>query len=359
MKIIDRYTLKQFLKMLILFLAGVIFIFILVNFFERIDKFVEKRASPISVIKYYLFQVPYLIVLLFPVAHLLATFFSLGEMARKNELLAIKASGINLIRLFKPLILLALLNSFLAFVLSETLSPLGMRIARDVYAVEIRKGTRRFGRTFAKDLSFWGRGNRFFFFESINSTKNMAYGIIMMEFKDGEISKRVDARKGVYAKEGWIFYDVTERIFKGDRDVVNFFKEKKFPEISESPFDFLKGRKELEEMGWKELVRRIEMLKRAGLSYAEDLVEFHTRIAFPFANLVILLFALPLASSLRGRGRAYGFGISVIFSFVYWGIMQFSKALGQVEKLGPLLSAWLPNLIFLGFALLSFRKVKR
>lgn len=345
--------------MLILFLAGVIFIFILVNFFERIDKFVEKKASPFSIIKYYFYQIPYLITLLFPVAHLLATFFSLGEMARKNELLAIKASGINLLRLFKPLIILALFNSFLAFFLSETLSPMGMRTARDIYAVEIRKGTKRFERTFAKDLSFWGQGEKFFFFESIDSRKNLAYGIIMMEFERGIIKRRVDAKKGIYTKEGWIFYDVTERIFKENGGIVNFFKEKNFSEIVESPFDFLKGRKELEEMEWKELVKRIKMLKGAGLSYSEDLVEFHTRIAFPFANLVILIFALPLASSLRGRGRAYGFGISVIFSFVYWGIMQFSKALGQVERLNPLLSAWLPNIIFLEFALLAFRKIKR
>lgn len=359
MKTLDRYILTRFVKMLLIFLAGTIFIFIIVNFFERIDKFVSQKVSPIIVLKYYGYQIPYLVSLLFPVAHILASFFSIGEMARKNELLAIKASGINVLRVFLILLLLGLLNSGIALLFNQSLSPEGLRRSREIYQVEVMKRPPRFGRVYAEKLTFWGRSNRFFYFGTISSKKNLATKIIVMEFEDHMLKRRIDARKGVYGKEGWIFFKVTERIFKGDVPEVKFYDEKKFPEIKEKPFDFLKSSKEIEEMNITDLLKEIKLKKMAGIDYTEPLVELHTRIAFPFANFVILLFSLPLAASLRGRGRAYGFGLAVMFSFLYWTIMQFSKALGQVGKLPPPVSAWAPNIIFFVFALLALRKAHR
>ncbi len=346
LKKLDRYILREFYKWLILMLVAVIALFIIVNFFETIDKFVDKKPGIISIVRYYYFQIPGLIILLFPMAHLLAGFFSIGEMARRLEILAIKASGINLYRLIAILSIAGIINSFIAFGVGEFLTPVANRKFRYVKTVEIEKRSSPFRRIFARNLSFFGRSDYLYFFKYINSRDNRAIGIVIMKIRNGEVIKRIDAKTGFFKNGHWILDQVSVRNFKGDEVEVKFYNKKEFPELSESPFNLLKEQYELDEMSVFDLMKQLKALKSAGLNYMKVLAEIHVRFAFPFANFVILFFSLPLAASMRGRGRALGFGLSVLLSFIYWGILQTAKIMGQLGKVDPLIAAWIPNIVF-------------
>ena len=359
MKKLDRYMLKEFYKWLIIMLVAVIALFIIVNFFETLDKFVDKKPSVFSIIKYYYFQIPGLIVLLFPMAHLLSGFFSVGEMARRLELLAIKASGINLYRVLGVLALAGIFNSFIAFGIGEFLTPSANRKFRYVKKVEIEKKASPQHRIFARNLSFFGKSGYLYFFKYINSRNNRAINPIIMRIVNGKVVERIDARTGHFKNGHWILSNVTVRKFKGDEVEVKFYKVHEFPELKESPFDLLKEQYELDEMSVFDLRKQMKALKSAGLSYTKVLAEIYIRFAFPFANFVILFFSLPLAASMRGRGRALGFGLSVLLSFIYWGLLQTSRILGQLGKVDPLIAAWLPNILFFIPGLLFTLKLRR
>ncbi len=340
-------------------LVAVIMLFIIVNFFETLDKFVDKKPPIISIVKYYLYQIPYLIVLLFPMAHLLASFFSVGEMARRLEILAIKASGINLYRVVLVLAFAGLINSGISFVVGEFLTPGANKKFRYVKTVEIEKKRSPYRRIFAKNLSFFGKSGHLYFFKYISSRNNKGISPIVMKVKNGRVVQRIDAREGVYKDSLWIFRDVTVRNFSNGEVKVEFYSEKKFPELRESPFELLKEQYRLDEMSIFELRRQLAVLRSAGLDYMKILAEIHVRIAFPFANFVILFFSLPLAMSMRGRGRALGFGLSVLLSFVYWGILQSSRIMGQLGKIDPLFAAWIPNILFFIPGLYFMIKLRR
>ncbi len=359
MKILDRYVIREFVKYLLIFLLGVIFIFIIVNFFEQIDKFVAKKASFEAIGKYYAYQIPYLTNLLLPVAELLAVFFAIGDMARRFELLAIKAAGVDMYRIFVPILLVGAFNSALSLWLGGYVAGTGMRKAFEVKMREIEKKNYSLHRTFARNLSFLGKGGRLFFFGTINAVSNSASNIMVMDFRDGKVVRRIDARSGRYKDGIWTFYSVVERDFSGDSIVVRKYLRKEYPEIKEKPFEFLKVSLELQEMSLSQLYSHRRALKEAGLDCAEVDTEIHFRFAFPLINLVILIFALPLASSLRGHGKAYGFGLAVSLAFVYWNFIQVFKVLGQTGELPPLLSAWIPNVIFLVTGILLNLRVQR
>ncbi len=327
-------------------LAAVILLFIIVNFFETLDKFVDRKPSIFSILKYYLYQIPYLVVLLFPMAHLLASFFSVGEMARRLEILAIKASGINLHRILIVLGFAGLLDSGISFVVGEFFMPEANRKFRYVKTVEIEKKRSPFKRIFARNLSFFGKSGYLYFFKYISSRNNRGISPIVMKIRNGRVVQRIDARDGVYRDSMWVFKDVTVRDFFDGEVKVEFYREKEFPELTESPFELLQEQYRLDEMSVFDLKKKLSALKSAGLDYLKILAEIHIRIAFPFANFVILFFSLPLAMSMRGKGRTLGFGLSVLLSFVYWGILQSSKIMGQLGKMDPLLAAWTPNILF-------------
>jgi lipopolysaccharide export system permease protein len=346
-KILDRYVIKEFVRYLLIFLLGVIFIFIIVNFFEQIDKFVSKKASLEAIAKYYAYQIPYLTNLLLPVAELLAVFFAIGDMARRFELLAIKAAGVDMYRIFVPILIVGFINSAFSFWLGGHVAGAGMRKSFEVKMREIEKRSYSLHRTFARNLSFLGKGGRLFFFGTINAVSNSVSNVMIMDFKKGKVIRRIDARSGRFKNGVWTCYSVVERDFSGDSIIVREYLWKKYPEIKEKPFEFLKVSLELQEMSLPQLYAHRRALREAGLDCADVNTEIQYRFAFPLINFIILIFALPLASSLRGHGKAYGFGLAVSLAFVYWNFIQIFKVLGQTGELSPILSAWIPNVVFL------------
>jgi len=358
-KKIYSYFVSEFVKMLSVFLFGVIFVFILVNFFERIDRFLLRSRNPYAVLKYYFFQVPSLVVLLLPVAELLSAFFSVGTSARYNELLALKASGIDLRRIFIPILFVGVLNSFLSFLLSNTLSPYGLRRAREVRVIEIEGKEIKPRVKRARNLSFFGEKGRLFFFSYMDAERNFAKGISILEFHNGSLRKRIDAKRARFEEGRWILYDGIVRIMEGEEEKVSIFQEKELEDVRETPLDFLREKRKLEEMRLDEILKWIRIFRRAGLRTQEEEVEVHIRFSFPLANLIILLFSLPLASTMRGHGRAYGFGLAVILSFLYWAVLQFSKVLGQAGKIEPFLGAWAPNILFFLLSFFPLYKMRR
>ncbi len=337
--------------------AGVIFIFILVNFFEQLDRFVDRRAAPFSIVRYYWFQLPALYVLFSPVGGLLAAFLSVGEMARHHEILAMKAVGVSVYRILRPLVLTGLLLTGVSFLVNDLVVPSSNRKVREIKEIEIDHRKTPEQRIVARDFSFFSPKGVLYYFERIDANRNTARGVIVMQFKNGELQTRIDAREGRFVNGHWVFSFGTERIFHENEEQVERFEERAYPDLRDSPFKILKEKRELKELNVRELWTLIQNLKTAGLDRKRETVELHIRFSFPFANLIVLLFALALSVQMRGRGRAYAFGLAVFLAFFYWGVLQATRSMAGVGKLNPLFSAWFPNLIFLALAGFAFRKV--
>ncbi len=355
---LDIYVGKLYFRLLLIILLGVVVLFVVVNFFENIEKFVSKGFKPISVLKYYAYQIPYLSVLMFPVANLLAVFFVVGELSRNFEIVAVKSSGISMKRFFLSIYTIAILSTIVAMFLNMYVVGSWMKKAERVLAVEIEGRKIPKTRTFASDLVFIS-GNKVYYFRSISAITNRADGIIMVELeREGRVSRRVESLWGVYDGKVWTLYRVHEFIFT-DSGLVHLYKrERIFKEMEESPFEFLKETKELQQMNVNELVQRIDKLSRSGFETNAERTELYIRLSFPFMNIIIVLLALPIAVAMGGRGRAWGFGISVVLVFVYWGLSEAFRTLGMVGKLDPLLSAVIPNLIFLSIAIPGWFRIE-
>ena len=76
MKILDRYLLQEYTRALLFCLFAFVFIFITVDLFEDIAKFIDKKVGLFTLYRFYFFQIPSITVLIIPVASLLSCFFS-------------------------------------------------------------------------------------------------------------------------------------------------------------------------------------------------------------------------------------------------------------------------------------------
>ena len=68
MKILDKYILRNFWGTLIFSLMAFCLIFIIVDLIGYLDKFIDRNVPYVAIVKYYLYYLPYIIVLSFPVA---------------------------------------------------------------------------------------------------------------------------------------------------------------------------------------------------------------------------------------------------------------------------------------------------
>ena len=350
---IDRYVLREYLKVFLVLVFGVIAIFVVVNFFEMTDKIADHKPSPLAIARYYLWMTPYLLSILMPIAELLACFFSVGEMNRRLEILALKASGIDIWRVFLPILLLGVINTGIGIYLNWELVPKGRLKAAEIKAREIEKRKDLPSRTFARNLSFFGEGDRLYFFSYINARERRAQGISIFVFDSSRrIRERFDAVSARYTDGRWVLEGVVHRVFEGDEEVMRKYAKYVDTLMKETPAQFLKPLGD-SLMTTPELLKRIDFLKRAGLVNYEERTELAIRFLFPIMNFIILLIGLPLAvfSSTRGGNRAVSFGSALFLAFFYWGALQSARAFGETGKLDPWIAASIPNLLFLLLAI--------
>jgi lipopolysaccharide export system permease protein len=105
LNLIDRYILKQITLTLFFSLLALCVIFIVVNFMERMDIFMDSKI-PIKIIaNYYLVYLPEILKILTPVAVLISCLFTIGRLSNNNEITAMKTGGLGLNRLLFPILI--------------------------------------------------------------------------------------------------------------------------------------------------------------------------------------------------------------------------------------------------------------
>ena len=124
MMILKKYVLLLFLKVYLLTATGLIGIFLIVDFFERLDEFMAKNAPLIDLASYYVYKIPFIANYMAPQAVLLATVITLASLARQNEFTAMKACGISVTGITFPIIGASVVIALMVLASSEFIAPI-------------------------------------------------------------------------------------------------------------------------------------------------------------------------------------------------------------------------------------------
>jgi lipopolysaccharide export system permease protein len=81
-------------------------------------------------------------------------------------------------------------------------------------------------------------------------------------------------------------------------------------------------------------------------------LEIAKKFSISFACIAFLLVGSPLGVMIRRSGKGIGFVTSIGFFLFYWIGLVGGEALGDSGVLNPWLAMWLPNLVFLGLAII-------
>lgn len=334
-----------FLRIFAFSLATAVLLYLIVEFFDRIDNFMNAGASLEAVLSYFLFKIPLSMSRVFGMATLFATFFSLGLLSRNQEITALRCAGLSLNRIALPLIVLSLGIGAFAFFWNETLVPIFTSKSEEIYKREVRKmqpksviGT--------KDV--WIRGkDSFINIDRIDARKNTLEGVtIYVVNRDFVLQRIVEAKVARWDGTAWQGDDLWEWHFQSGGKTIQRTPSTTLP-LTQTPDDFRVFVREPEEISFFDLRRQIAELKAIGVDTTEQQVDLYVKLAVPLISPLMVLVAIPFAvRHASGAGMALSFGLTMVIGFGYWFLLAFAVSLGHSGVLPPLLSAWLANFIF-------------
>lgn len=362
MRIYSRYLLKEMLIVFALSLLALVSIYLLVDFFAKVDNAIENHAGWMPLFLFLANQVPFVLGKFIPMALLLATMLSLGGMAQHNEIVAFQAGGLSLFRLALPLAGAGVVMALVTFVINNNVVPVTSLKADHLKTVAIR-GDEEKNIYNLKSLWYTGR-DKIYYFEGLDPQhRSIARARLYRFTPNRRLKQRLDLENLTYnrAKREWIAARAQIRDFtyhNGFTNVTGFHRGRHQKiEISERFKDFLVPRIEPDRMPLRKLKKYIRKAQNTGLPYMEYTVEVYNRILYPFSCVLMILLAIPFSlSSRRSGGAARGIAVSLGLGFSFWVVLSISLALGQGRLVSPLTAALLPYLLYGSFALYMLRQ---
>ena len=122
-KKLDKLILKAFVGPFIVTFFITLFVFVMQILWKYIDDLVGKGLDFITLTKFLIYASATLVTLALPIAILLSSIMTFGKLGENFELVAIKSSGISLLRFMRPLFFVALILCFITFLFANYIIP--------------------------------------------------------------------------------------------------------------------------------------------------------------------------------------------------------------------------------------------
>jgi lipopolysaccharide export system permease protein len=333
-------------------------IYVTVDVFEEIDNFIDHEADLRWIFAYYVYSIPFILTYIIPVSLLLGTVFAMGVMSRRNEITALVASGISLVRIAVPIMVTALLVSMGSAYFNDVVVSKANRRNKEIMRYRIEKKTPP-PPGIKENFHYLGEGGYVYHARTYNHAAMAFYDLVIQQFDERTLRRRIDAHKADWRDDHWVLVDGVERVFGTGGESIRPFEELEIPEITERPEDF--GKKEIEQdnMTFMELRQYIEKVRRSGGDVQRYLVDLYFKLSFPLAGSIFVLIGVAFASGKRKPSIATGFGVTLLIAFLYYGVLRVGQTLGHNGVIPPLLAAQSGNIIFLGVGLYSLMRANR
>ena len=344
MKILDKYILSQVIGQ---FIMGVL-VFTSIIFasegFITLIKQISTYGVPFKVaLMIIILHLPAIFVMTIPMGVLLATVMTLNNLSLLSEITVMRACGIGLNRIAKPIFAFAIVMALLSFSINEFIVPVMTKQATTLALwafgqKNIPEGKNNF--TF-KELKEHGTLKRLFY---VGQCKNKTlYNITLLDnSKEGTI-QILQAREGKTSPAGWTFDKGVIYTIADDGKVL----DTAMFEQTNAMFG-MDLTKELNKniANERNFIQLLTYLNNPDVEKKRELrINLYDKIALPLMTIALVLVGVPLAITPPRVRYNRGFLFSILIIFVYYLVRAFSISLGEAGTLIPILAAFFPNII--------------
>jgi lipopolysaccharide export system permease protein len=349
MRIISRYVLRHFLPVLALSVLSFLGLYLVVDFFERVDRMMEHNLPIQDIYTYFLFKIPLILTQGIPMAAILSTIISLGILKRNRELIAMETAGVNPTYYVAPIAMAALVLSLVHFGIQEYgVRPLNQKLD-DIWEVKIRNQKK--SSTWMTQENMWLRQENTIYQITLYDRPREVMEKASIFYLDPQfhLLERVDARRISWTGSGWLAEDGLIIRFNGSNNEQQWFDSRQL-DLNVTPQDFAAGETVPDNLAWLDLYRYIDRLEQDGFTATLYKVDLQMRLASPLSTLILALLGIVVATrqGLHG-GIASGVGISLFLAFAFLAVSNVGSSLASAGRLSPVFGVWVGHVIFSAF----------
>ena len=359
---LDRYIIKKFLGTYVFSILLIISIAVVFDFNDHIDKFTTNNAPWNEIIfTYYANFIPFYSNLFSSLFVFISVIFFTVKLADNSEVIAMLAAGVSFRRLMWPYMLCSALIASFNYYLGTDVIPKGSveRLAfENLYKNKIKP------KVWADNVHLQVDSGVVAFMEHYDGTRHTGYHFSLDKFENKKLVSHLTATSVQYdtisdVRFKWTLRNVNIRELRGPKEKITRYNQIDSI-IKLEPQDFLLTNKMQETMTSSQLTEFIERQRIRGIAGLKDFeVEYHKRIAAPFAAFVLSIIGASLSARKRKGGMGTALGIGLALSATYILLQGICATFSTQAGMQPWLAAWLPNLIYLPVAIFLYTKAPR
>jgi lipopolysaccharide export system permease protein len=364
MRTLHRYLTRQVFASLLMTVAVFTFVLLLGNVLKEVlSLLVNQQATFATVVQAIGLLIPYVMVFALPMGLLTATLLTFGRFSADNELTAVRASGISLLSLISPILVLSALLSIICAFVNLHFAPycrgaykqlLTRTVSAHLDRLENLLPERTIIRELPPYLIYLGR-----------SRNGELRGVQIYELAKGG----TNAISQWTAPRGTVTFDRTNKIIRivlFDAWYVAMEEGERRPVFwgQSPPVDIIlreQPRKEpgISDLTFIELWEKRKQLKRQNISTTPLDVQMHWQVAFSFACIAFTLVGIPLGIRAHRRETSVGIAIALVLVVVYYSFLILGQSLDTDPKWQPWLIVWFPNFFFQTLGIIMLRRANR
>jgi len=358
-KILDRYIFTELLPPFFISLAALCFVMLTKELLRLVELLVSKGVGLMAVLKVFAHLLPSFLVLTLPIAGIIASISAFSRLSYDKELLAMRAAGLSLLRLARPVMIYSCLIFSLTLLLSQwgqpwtsvSLKKLALSLLREQLTLALDRGT------FNEPVP------RMVIYVADSRDGDPTPGIFISDERNPDEARIIAAaqyavRHDAANNQVWI------QLFEGTIHTKPPDAEQ-YQLASFSTYNLAIPLQQTQYSQVEERQSRQAVIEQLNRSNWEDtgalrrLMEYDKDLAFPTAALVFGMLGVPVGIVSKRSGRVGGFAVGVMIIIVYYVLNVLCEFFVTTRFLTPFVGAWLPNTVFLTVTVVLFYRVNR
>ncbi len=362
MPILFRYLFREYTKIFTMCFTGLMTIYLVIDFFEKVRRFLRYDADWLDVLIYFALKTPAISFQIAPLAILMATLLTFGLLSRGHEITAMRSCGISLPWITSPFIAFAAGITLVLLLFSSTIMPLAASKSEEIRTTRIEKKPPAAAVILKQPWTRVG-ADTLMHVTSVSVGGELLGSVRLYQFDHNfQLVDMTEADEARYRDSTWTLYQGRHRQFYPDGTVSSTVFDRQAIVLTLIPEDFttwLAGDSEL--MTFHDIRAYSRRRHQKGSQAARLQTDYYSRIAFPFVTVIMVLVGIALSlrrSGTRGGSMTMGIGQALAVGFCYWTTHSIAIALGRGGALTPLIAGWMANVLFMSFGLYLMFKVR-
>lgn len=372
MKILNRYILLEITRLTALCLSVFLGILVTARIVKLTSLVVNKGVNPADIALVFVSIIPSFLEIALPMSALLGTMLAFTRLSLDSEIVVMRASGVNLMSLIRPVAIVGIGVTIISFLTSVYLRPLGnSSLASSLFKMASLSTTSNL-----TEGVFNALGTLSMYTEKINRETGDLEHVLIDDRRDPTHRMIITSSKGklysdpVSRMMNLELYEGSIHASQPDRSyTITAFKENIIRlDPQELANQHISQGKKAREMFIPELKEAVYQYEVAGinsglLEEAKTVyeIELARKLAMPFASIILALLAMPLGihppRSHNHWGQSLSFLIGMIIFIIYYALLSVGMGLAKEGSISAVVSLWIPNVILSILAALSLRQM--